>query len=341
MRQQRADAGGVPWCIQPELTEGCSMNQGEGPGGLCHFCGLTAIRNGPGDYKFMSVALAIKIANEMAEWCPKARIEFAMRGEPLMNPEHLVIFDVFRSRLPKAQMMVTTNGDTIRTSSSAWAQGKRRLQERLELMFRFGLDFVLLDTYYPKERRDALREEAYALKDIQVVDYYDDWAPDGKSPYHNHGRKVQRTVVLMDDLAVRDGEHSSRQVKTHAGANMAKTIPAPLRRNCGRPFREMTIAWNGDVTLCCDDWRKEYIVDNVNETSMRDIWINPRFEAARARLMQKDRDFGPCRECDAPAAPRTGLLPVYAPPTDEQVKLTDATFIPKVQLWKHGRSGHE
>src|SRR5690606_13968250 len=111
---------------------------------------------------------------------------------------------------------------------------------------------------YPKDRRDWLRYEAYQLENVEIIDYYDEWAPIGKSPYYNHGRKVQRTVVLMDDLKVRDGEHSSRQVKTHAGANMEKSISEPLHRNCGRPFREVTVAWNGDITLCCDDWRKEY-----------------------------------------------------------------------------------
>lgn len=315
------------------------MRYGSGPGGLCHFCGLAGIREGSGNYKFMTVELAAMLAVQVADFCPNARIEFAMRGEPLMNPNHLSIFTCFRTMLPNAQMMVTTNGDTIRTPWMLYQNGKRRLVEQAHLIFDAGIDFILLDTYYPKERRDQLRTEALEAQNhgIYVYDYYDDWAPKGFSPYHNHGRVVNHAIILMDDLAVRDGEHSSRQVKTHAGANPTKSIPEPLVRNCGRPFREVTVAYDGAVTLCCDDWRKEYIVANVQEMKLRDIWRHPKFEAARARLFQKDRNFGPCRECDAPMAPRTGLLPAYEPPTDEQMALTRETYIPVEALWKSKR----
>jgi radical SAM protein with 4Fe4S-binding SPASM domain len=333
-RQPRADAGGRPWCIQFELVEGCSMRHGSGPGGLCHFCGLAAIRNGPGDYKYTSLELAQKLADNMAEFCPGARVEYALRGEPLMHPKHADIFRIMRDRLPKSRHMVTTNGDTLR--------GK--MQERVQRIFDAGVDIILMDTYYPKERRDALRAEAYALQGISVTDFYTDWVEKGLSPYHNHHRKFERAIVLLDDISVRDGEHTSRVVKTHAGSNMTKATPLmALSRTCGRPFREMAIAWNGDVTLCCDDWLHAYIVGNVGRERLETIWTSPPFEAARARLAHKDRDFGPCRQCDAPAAPRSGLLPVYEPATPEQIRLTETmehasqNLIP---LWKL-RTSHD
>lgn len=329
-KQLRADEGGRPWCIQPELTRGCTMRHGSGPGGLCHFCGLTAIRSGPGEYEFMSVETAKKIAEDAATWSPKLRIEYAMRGEPLMNPHHLEIFKIFKSALSSSSHMVTTNGDTIRTPP-----GKpfHRLQEQAEKIFDSGLNFILLDTYYPKERRDQLREEAYSLKDIQVVDFFQDWMPKGISPYSRHD-KLQRTVVIMDDISIHDGEHSSRLVKTHAGANQTKSIPEPLHRNCGRPFREMTFTAEGDFMLCCDDWQLEYKIGSIHDFTLSELWQHPRLEAARARLMQKDRSWGPCAQCDAPMAPRTGLLPHYDPPTPEQIALTESTFQSKVPLWK-------
>lgn len=303
---------------------------------MCAFCGLNAIRDKIGGFKYMSIDIASSIALEMIEFTPKARIEFAMRGEPLVHPQATDIFEIFRSACPKAQMMVTTNGDTLRN----------RMETRLELLFASGLNYVLMDTYYPKEQRDALRAEAYSLQGkFTVVDYFDDWMPIGMSPYHNHGTKIQRTVVLLDDLAARTGEHVSRYLKTHAGANpQSGGKILNLRRNCGRPFREMTIAYNGDVTLCCDDWRHEYVCGNVSEESLESIWAGKKMEAARARLFQKDRSWGLCKYCDCPAAPRTGLLPVYEPPTADQIQLTEMTYRRVVPLWeKHDQrssSGH-
>lgn len=330
MRQKHPKEGGVPWSIQPELSEGCSMKYGKGNGGLCHFCGLNAIRTGPGQYKFMSIEIATKLADDMAAFCPKARIEFAMRGEPLMNPNHLEIFRIFRERLPKTSMMLTTNGDPIRATPNK----PNRLQEKVEKIFEAGVNLIVLDTYYPKERRDDLREQAFALKGITVEDFYDDWLPKGKKPWSNFGNKIQKTIVLMDDLAARNGEDSSRIIKTHAGSNPTLEIQEPLKLSCARPFREMTIAANGEITLCCDDWMHQYVVANIMDMSLEEIWKSPRFEAARARLYHKDRNFGPCAKCDVTGANRFGLLPVYNKATPKQVWITEQNSKTSLPIWK-------
>lgn len=324
-RQPRADEGGRPWVVQPELVTGCSMKFGKGSGGLCHFCGLNAIRNGPGGYEYMPLDIAERIASQVAEWCPNARIEFAMRGEPLMHPKAKDVIRMFRQKNPKGSLMLTTNGDTLRS----------HMRERIPPLFEAGLNLLLIDAYYPKERRDALMDEGMGLRSFgfDVYDFFKDWAGRGISPYARQSYQ-HHTVVMMDDLAERDGEHSSRQVKTHAGSNPTKSISEPLRRNCGRPFRELVVHSNGNVPLCCDDWRQEFVIGNVLEHTFEEIWKHPRFEAARARLMQKDRGFGPCQFCDAPMAPRTGLLPLYDAPTPEQIQLTVKTHQPKEAAWK-------
>lgn len=333
MRQKRSDAEGLPFCIQPEISVGCSMSKGDGPGGLCAFCGLTAIRNGPGKYEFMTVETATLLANQAAEFCPKVRVEFAMRGEPLMNPKAVEIFSIFRKALPAASMMVTTNGDVLRSTPNS----PNRMQERMDKIFDAGINLVLMDTYLPEDRRQELRDQAFRLNNIVVYDFFEDMqgSREQASPYSNSPHR-KRTLCLMDDLLARNGEHSSRQVKTHAGANMMSTIGSefPMKRNCGRPFREITVHANGDVPLCCDDWRAEYIIANIYKMPLNAIWKHPRFEAARARLFSKDRAFGPCAQCDAPMAPRTGLLPVYNSPTEEEIQLTEETFKKKRALWE-------
>jgi len=140
MRQTRADEGGRPWVVQPELVQGCSMRFGKGPGGLCSFCGITAIRKGPGNYLYMTVMTAQRLAEQIAEFCPNARVEFAMRGEPLMNPNHNQIFSIFRLMLPDTSLMVTTNGDTLRSTET----NPTRMQDKLDSLFNAGINLVLL-----------------------------------------------------------------------------------------------------------------------------------------------------------------------------------------------------
>lgn len=292
-----------PWSVQVELAEGCTR--------LCAFCGLNAIRNAPGGFKWLTVAHAQRLAASFAELCPAVRYEFAMHGEPLTNPNAAAIVDVFRTAMPRAQLQLTTNGMPL----------MGRMQSRLRELFASGLDFVVIDTY--REQRARLREEAEGLaSDIAVYDFYRDLAPKGWSPWHNHRRRVCRTVVLMDDLGERDGEVRSRVVVNHAGSNpLGRRLAEPLRKTCTNPFREMTVTWNGAVHICCMDWRGELVVGNVLETSARAVWEGERFEAARAVLFSRDRRFAPCSKCDAGSGARAGLLPAYGPPTLRQKEI--------------------
>jgi hypothetical protein len=293
--------------VQIEFVEGCNR--------LCSFCGLNGIRDAEGSYRYMTEETATRVASNLVELCPTARIEFAMHGEPTMHPKHLDLIRLFRGALPRAQMQLTTNGKTL----------MKRMQGRLERVFEAGIDFVILDTYYPE--RDALREEASKLTRMEVRDFYDELAPAGWSPWHNHGRKVQRFVVLMDDIGARDGEVRSRTVFNHAGSNPTKdTTPEPLKKTCTLPFRELSVTWNGNVNICCMDWKHEYTAGNANVKTLGEIWYGPEMEAARTMLQSKDRAFGPCKVCDVGSGTRAGLLPKY-PQADE----TTRAFVREVE----------
>lgn len=290
-----------PWSVQVELTEGCSR--------LCTFCGLNGIRDAPGNFRFMEVATARRLAFECSMLCPNARYEFAMHGEPLQNPNALEIFRIFRGALPTAQMQVTTNGGKL----------LGHMQERVDAIFAAGIDFIVLDTYYPE--RDKLRREAKNLVGVRVLDFYDDMHPKGMSVYANHHRKFNQTVVLMDDIGERTGEVKSRELMNHAGNSPALPIPPePLKKTCTLPFREMSITWNGNINVCCMDWRHEYTAGNAVARTLEDIWYGPEFEAARAMLQNKNRAFGPCAKCDADSGTRAGLLPKYPPVTPETLQ---------------------
>lgn len=286
-----------PWSVQVELTEGCNR--------LCSFCGLNGIRDKPGNFKFMTLDTAMRTAQQLAEFCPDARLEFAMHGEPLKNPNYETILGTFRHYLPRAQMQVTTNGIALLS----------RMQQKLDRLFAIGVDFIILDTYRPE--RDKLRAEAATLQGITVADFYDDWTPKGISPWHNHRRKVQRTVVLMDDLAARDGEVKSRTIVNHAGHNPEKPkLREPIAKTCTLPFREVAVAWNGNVNICCQDWGHDYTCGNLMQRTLADIWMGSEFEAARTHLQNKDRNFAPCAGCDIGSGSRAGLLPKYPPLTE-------------------------
>ena len=74
------------------------------------------------------------------------------------------------------------------------------------------------------------------------------------------------------------------------------------------PFREMAFRYDGNVSLCCDDFRGEYPIGNIHDRGIVDLWNDERFQAARIMLYNYSRSFRPCCGCTN-VSMRVGLLP--------------------------------
>lgn len=74
---------------------------------------------------------------------------------------------------------------------------------------------------------------------------------------------------------------------------------------CLRPWQTMTIAWDGDVLPCCYDYDKQYILGNVRENTLAEIWNGPQMKALRDEFRSNQVTNPLCRNCpdlDVPGA---------------------------------------
>jgi MoaA/NifB/PqqE/SkfB family radical SAM enzyme len=266
-----------PNAIQIELTEGCTL--------ACHFCGINGIREKPFDrFKFMSLETAEKVCRNIKGWNP--RIEFAMHGEPTANPEWLEILLLFREFFPHNSMMLTTNGfglcnEPVISVKAAFAD----------------VNIIALDCY---EHSRGLWEK------IVDANPQGDWYPDDPdaNPHRRRDQWDADLVFIRDISKQTKGTHS--HLSNHAGAAAPRDFSSAGR--CAKPFREMSVRWDGMVAVCCEDWRGEYPIGNLTEHDCETIWQHPRFHAARKKLYRGARDFGPCAGCTSRST-RVGLLP--------------------------------
>ena len=112
-------------------------------------------------------------------------------------------------------------------------------------------------------------------------------------------------VVFIEDISkATTGNH--RVLVNHCGCAAPGTKEA-IKKRCARPFREMAIRWDGNVALCCNDFRGVYKCGNLLDQSFEALWNNPFFDSARKLLMHR-RSFYPCSICNA-ISWRVGLLP--------------------------------
>lgn len=277
----------APYCIQVEPTQGCNLQ--------CSFCGINGIQNKPAEsYRFMNVHTAKRIAQEIKRAGWNSRIEFAMHGEPTMNPDLREIISIFRNWLPKNQLMVTSNGGGLLKNTPT------RIQE----LFDAGLNILALDAYENVNIVPKIFDRIKGIeRDYSIVQY-----PNGNATLTPHSRwpRGTRVVMIVQDISsANDGVHATLNNHCGMGASLNNSAQG---KKCAKPFREMSIRWDGSISLCCNSFSGRYDCGNINHSPIDEIWNNKAFRIARLHLYHGMRDFTPCQGCDA-LSYRVGLLP--------------------------------
>ena len=278
-----------------ELTEGCNL--------ACSFCGIQQIRDNGADgpswthgknskeYKFMTKETLYSIINTVknSNWNP--RFEFAMHGEPTMHPEYKEFIHIVRTSLPKASIMMTSNGGGLLGDVNT------KVNELMEA----GLNILFLDNYERIRIVDKIKEKYNGP--YQVIEYPQN--PEGNP--HKRKKPHEKIIVVGADLTIAtSGTHA--QVSNHAGSAFPLNHKQQGKR-CAKPYRELSVRWDGNVAVCCNDWTGIYKCGNVNDyAKIDDLWNNDAFYSARVKLYHGQRDFGPCNGCDSTTI-RNGLLP--------------------------------
>lgn len=285
-----------PNTVKVELTEGCNL--------YCGMCGLRGIRSGPGGpYKFLTVETAMEIARRMADAEWNSKMEFALRGEPLMNPNAADIIAAFRGILPRTAMMLTSNAIPLLKPPG--------VRENIKRLFEAGLNVLALDDY--KSSKKAV-DQAIACSDDWPVTAYGAARKTeleaGPSPYEKVKPDVKRIIIIEDfeAAALDDREVGTKHVNNHCGAG-SPPLEEPMHKRCARPFREMVIRCDGGVALCCNEWRDNLEMGIVTDyKTLQDAWNNKVLTAMRKMLMKGERSEQPCAGCNERTY-RNGLLP--------------------------------
>lgn len=272
-----------PNAVQIELTEGCSLN--------CRFCGVQGIREGRGGYKFMThntvEAIVSRLGADMRNngWNP--RIEFAMHGEPTMNPNTVALVRKFGELKPR-ELIVVSNGTGFVKDPTGYTAA----------LVDAGVTSICLDEYDGCDFVAKFRDGYSGPTPVYVFTQGHKFRGTPKSP----------CVVIKSDVSGLTTPYDKLNTHCGGGGPPGETNSA-IDKRCAKPFRELSIRWDGNVSFCCNDFRGVYKVANVREfDSLDELWHHERFEASRQMLYAGDRRFMPCMWCDA-ISPRVGLLP--------------------------------
>lgn len=278
-----------PNSINIETVQGCNRR--------CTFCGTMGMEK---KLHFVELPTVVHTVNLIKNANLKCRIRLAGHGEPLLHPEISKIISIIRLYLPKHPITLFTNATVI-----------EKRPEIVDELFNAGLNNLLVDEYSDHRVGEFVRNNEICKK-YHIVEQ-------GAGTRMFEVTYKDKRICIVPPI---DGDKNTinRKICNQCGA-ATPPLKQPVNKRCSVVFREITVRNDGNVAMCCNDFRGYYKVANILDyQELVDLWFHERFESARKYLIKGDRSFFPCNVCDVRPS-RPGLLPDW----NGKVKLEEPT----------------
>ena len=252
------DSGGYPLPSVVEISESGTCNR------VCSFCPRSA-KDFVDKKEFISQDLVEKLSNELKEYNYKGIFLFSGFVEPLLDKNIFNLISVVKDRLPEAKIEIVTNGDVLN-------------ENRAKKLFESGLSTLLISIYDGKKEADNMEQMLIRANIPQ-------------EKFKIRHRYLTENEDFGITLSNRSGMMENAEYKI-------PSLKEPLKKPCYYPHYTFFMDYTGEVLVCSHDWGKKLVVGNMKKQRFIDIWLGKKFNFARKKLLNSDRNFSPCNKCD-------------------------------------------
>ncbi len=300
-----------PSFIWIEPTNNCNLK--------CIMCptgtGMVDVKKG-----FMDYALYKRIIDETNVYT--SAVTLAISGESLLHPE---FFQMIRYASSKGVKILLNTNATLLTRDKARLLLDSGISE-ISFAFdglkkgtyekaRVGADFEkTLDNilYFLSLKKEKSRKLPYSILSILELEL-DGYSEEEKTAF------LKRFDGLIDEIR-------SREVSTW-GSTFKDTDAFSYRDNsnvygpCSRLWSTACITWDGDVVPCVYNANHEYVIGNIKDNNLIDIWNSEKMSRLRESMINGDYlDISPlCENCIV-----LGTPPILGIPSGIRLSLADA-----------------
>jgi radical SAM protein with 4Fe4S-binding SPASM domain len=293
---RRTNVYGMPVSLGIELTNHCNLRCPECNSGS----GLITRNRG-----FISIDLFEKIIEEAGPYLYNLNLYF--QGESMMHPQFFAILNrcgnIYTTLSTNGHFLSEENAEKIAASPlrklivsldgidkptynyyrvngdlDAVLAGIKNISESVK---RSHSDLKLIIQFLVNRKNEEQLNEvkkfavemgaSFKVKSMQIIniDSYETWLPaQGKfSRYTKEGRGY--------------------------------AIKSRLQNRCARLWFNPVVTWDGRVLPCCFDKNADYIMGDMNQDSLRNIWIGERYRKFRKDLLTGRRKIEICTNCNS------------------------------------------
>jgi len=224
----------------------------------CSFCPRHDPEVYPNQKLFMTLETVRALTEQLRAAEWRGDIHITGFGEPHTHPQLLEIVETLNT-YAGLYIEITSNGDRLIDMDMDYTQK----------LYAAGLDMLTIDCY------------------------------DGEEQYTERERKMQMLPGRWRLRAHYDNGNAAELIAEYGFNNCAGTMGGTgVQNQCYLPFYKTFIDWNGNMTLCCNDWHREAgNFGNINEMGIAGCWNSKKMQFVRAGLALGERK-GVCAKCN-------------------------------------------
>ncbi len=274
----------VPPSLQIEPTNRCNLR--------CICCSGHSNEREKG---FMDFGLFGNIVDEAAGIGVK-RIHLYLHGEPLLHPG---IGEMLRH--------IKSRGLAVTLATNAMLFDRRKIADVMRAGFT-NADYILLSVLgFSKQTHESIQrgvDHERVLANIADLMEY-------RKAHDMNGPLIETVLYRLAENRGEENDYREYWLKRVDYARIARESEqyADLRegiaaialrtRTCHHLWERMSIHWNGDVALCVADIDGTYILGNLKEHSIPEVWNGEGISRIRAFHRQRNFEAVPlCAGCD-------------------------------------------
>jgi radical SAM protein with 4Fe4S-binding SPASM domain len=234
----------------------------------------------------MEDGLFERIINECSKYKLERIIPY-LNNEPFIDKKYVDRIRIIRERMPDGFIEIATNAEllTKEIGESMFDLEVDELRLSVHGLYRDTYTILMKGLNYDKvysniESLLNLRETKKSRTKVAVVVLRAKMISSDENEAIKEFWKERNVDVYEFEVHDRSGSVPNLYEQFTGQALKSELHGCSFKRQLER----MHILYNGDVVCCCQDWKREYILGNVKEQSLYEIWNGTEYTRFREYL---------------------------------------------------------